>query len=413
MIFRKNTHQWNSNGYWNFLAILLLLFFSDPINSFAQSRVELERQRAELIREIEKTTTKLNQTQKNKKNTFNAFSSLRNQVENRQTLIATITQQVELSDQRINQINLRLDTIEINLTELETEYGQLLKNAYRLKVNKNWFLFLLSAKSINDSFKRWRYIKQMESYRKRHMRLLLETSSELEIRKQELEREKTEKIYLLETVEEQNRLLYSELNRKSSLLNSLSVSEKKLIQALNRQKADEEKLSIAIRSIIERAIAAAGTPDVKRTVPALGNTALDSESRRFFANRGQLPWPLEKAVITKQFGKQVHASVKTIQVTNNGIDLRGNSSSTEVSAVFNGTVVGIQFIPGFKNTVIVKHGIFYTVYSNLEEVFIERGDNVGNQQIIGRLNKKKPELHFEVWQEKKRLNPISWLVRKS
>ena len=183
---------------------------------------------------------------------------------------------------------------------------------------------------------------------------------------------------------------------------------------MNKQQKDKEKLNRAIAAIIENAITTEAPPAVARRAGPRERKSqkLYGESKVFFDNKGRLPWPVVAPVVTKQFGKQVHATVKTIQVTNNGIDLRPKND-LRVNSVFNGTVVGIQFIPGFNNTVIVKHGIFYTVYSNLEEVFVERGDNLKDRQTIGRLSKKNPELHFEIWQEKTRLNPIAWLDRRS
>lgn len=399
---RRNIHVWS------FSLLLIVLTFDLQ----AQTRLELERERTELIQDIQETTTELNQTKKDRKTTFKAYSTLSNQVQNRQLLINNLKRELDFQERSITGITQKLDTIQADLTRLEKDYGELLRNAYRMRLNNSWFLFLLSSNGINDSFKRWRYIKQMEAHRKRHMHLLLETSTELEINKQELEREKTEKIHLLETVEEQNQLLYSELDRKSALLKTLSTSEKELVVELNRQKAEKEKLSRAIESIIETAITGTSRRPSVPTAPEYGTNVLYGESKVFFTNKGRLPWPVKNAVVTKHFGKQVHSTVKTIQITNNGIDLKA-ASDLSVSTVFDGTVVGVQFIPGFNNTIILKHGIFYTVYSNLEEVFIERGDDVSKNQPIGRLKKGNPELHFEIWQEKTRLNPINWLIRQS
>ena len=404
-----------SSGVYRVLLALLYFLCSFSSVASAQSRAELERQRKQLIQEIQKTSRELSQTKKDKKTAFRAFSAIRNQVQNRQLLINNLQSELDIYEKQIASISSRLHKIESDLSRLQQEYGELLKNAYHIKLNQNWLLFLFSAKSINDSFKRWRYIRQSEAYRKRHMKLLLETSSDLAVKKQELERTKIEKKLLLETVEEQNQLMYSEMDRKSNLLTNLSNSERNLIRELNKQQKDKDKLNRAIAAIIEEAITTTEpTPAISgRTSPKSDKGhKLYGESKIFFEHKGRLPWPVIDPVVTKQFGKQVHATVRTIQITNNGIDLRPKKD-LQVNTVFNGTVVGIQFIPGFNNTVIVKHGIFYTVYSNLEEVFVERGDKMKNGQPIGRLNKKNPELHFEIWQEKTRLNPITWLGRRS
>jgi septal ring factor EnvC (AmiA/AmiB activator) len=127
----------------------------------------------------------------------------------------------------------------------------------------------------------------------------------------------------------------------------------------------------------------------------------------FSGQRGRLPWPLEGQVV-RGFGTFQHPKFKDVKVTNNGIDIRTQGLG-KVKAVCDGKVAGSQFIPGYQHIVIIQHGQYYTVYSNMQEVFVKRGEAINARQEIGRVSAEKPEIHFEVWREKQRLNPISWL----
>jgi len=134
----------------------------------------------------------------------------------------------------------------------------------------------------------------------------------------------------------------------------------------------------------------------------------------FNGSRGQLPWPVASGVITSYFGKQAHPTLKKIQITNNGIDIQTQQNAT-VKAVFQGEVVGTQFIPGHHYMVILRHGNYYTVYSNLENILVKRGETVNMQQALGQVaidgKSGKSEVHFEVWRDKVRLNPTDWVRR--
>jgi murein DD-endopeptidase MepM/ murein hydrolase activator NlpD len=132
----------------------------------------------------------------------------------------------------------------------------------------------------------------------------------------------------------------------------------------------------------------------------------------FEQNRGRLPWPVANGVVTGYYGRQPHPTLQNVVVDNNGIDIRTDVNA-EVRAVFQGEVVGTQFIPGYNYMLIIKHGNFYTVYSNLEDVKVKRGDQVILKQPLGRVSKdvqtNTSSLHFEVWLEKERMNPLHWL----
>ena len=137
-------------------------------------------------------------------------------------------------------------------------------------------------------------------------------------------------------------------------------------------------------------------------------------SYEFGKRKGNFIWPVHQGVIVRYFGNQPHPIHKKIVINNNGLDIRARSEPT-VFSLYEGVVKAIQVVPGYKNTVMLQHGEFYTVYSNLETVQVKKGEIVLTQQEIGSAaipsQKEQPELHFELWKGKQRLNPFSWLSK--
>lgn len=396
------------------LLLAMTLFFAAPLQ--AQNRKELENKRQQLIRDIRQTEGQLKETKKDKAATLDQYLALQSQIRKRQQLINTLHEEIDYANESINRSREVLSALGNDVERLKTEYAQIIRSAYRHKLNNSFFLFLFSAESFNDAFRRWQYIRQYDRFRKKQARLIIDTQKTLSRKAQQLERRKKEKETLLSSQEQQQQLLNKELNDKNRMLKVLNTSENKLVAALDKQQKAHDALNDAIENVIREEMArkrrearnAEGQPEGAALAVVEENAPLSNE---FQKNQGRLPWPVRNGVITRQFGRQPHPHVPSIQITNNGIDIRTNGGD-QVFAVFEGSVAGTQFIPGYKNTVIVQHGNYYTVYSNLDEIFVKRGDPIGRQQAIGTLGNDKPEVHFEVWLEKKRLNPVDWVAKR-
>ena len=375
-------------------------------DSIGQTRQSLENKRNQLLKDIQATKTALTKTKNQKQNAFKSFSALQNRITNRKALVQNLNDEISLVDQSMGETLNGIQQLETDIDLLEGEYKALINKAYRIKKQDTWLVFLLSSKGINDAMKRWQYIKQFESYRKRQIKKLISTRTDLEIKQLDLEREISEKRYLLETLQDQNQLLYEEFDRKDKLIKNLNSTEQKLANALEKQ----EKARKALQQEIERAILVANGGNRGSNVnrPTKNYTGL---SQVFYDQRGKMPWPIKNGQVTKFFGKQAHPVVKSIQITNNGIDIKANKSDLNVRVVSSGEIVSLPSIPGLKRSVIIKHGVFFTVYSNLEVLSIQKGQKVEGGNVIGKLSSQYPELHFEVWENTNRLNPVNWLVR--
>lgn len=379
----------------------------------AQSRKELEQKRKQLLDEINQTNTQLEKTKKDKEQALARYFALQNQIQKRQKLVKTLDLEIKSADVTIDQLKQVRVTLNSDLERLKLEYASTLRTALRHRMSNSMALFLFSAKDFKDAFQRWQYVRQYYRYRNRQAEQILKTQQQLVQRAVELERIKSEKSKLLVAQKQQQSTLNIELADKNRLVKSLKTDESKLLTELDRQQKAHDQLNKAIEDIIRAEILKkkkdARKPEALSAAKEEVNSAEEIELSNQFAKRqGNLPWPVTKGVVTRSFGTQQHPTLKGVKINNNGIDIRAEKAS-DVYAVFAGTVVGKQFVPGYQNMVIVQHGQYYTVYSNLEEVTVKRGDAIAAKQIVGRVSNERPEVHFEIWNEKQKMNPIDWI----
>ena len=430
MRFQKDIKEWinrpsNLIGFWSkkqlgiILALALGIFCINFSN--AQIRKDLEDRRRKLLKDIELTSKLLNKTTKTKAAALDRYIALRKQVQQRELLVSTLRKEIEITDLSMNRASDVVESLTDDIQRLEKEYGELLRQAYRRKKNSSDLGFVFSSESINQGFQRWQYLKQYDEYRKKQAKLILETKETLTIKKTHLQETKIEKEELIASVGKQANILSTELGDKSKLLRNLRKDEKRLKSQLRKKRTDHEGLNKAIEVAIKKNMAARRKNERDKKVnkkdinkkPQKDNTiALERLTGDFRNNRGRLPQPVKNGVVTRRFGKQQHPTLPRVQITNNGIDIR-TERNAKVFAVFEGKVVSKQFIPGYQNMLIVQHGDYYTVYSNLGEVFVKKGDQVGTMENIGTVAMDRKsnvsEVHFEVWRDKARLNPEDWV----
>jgi len=191
----------------------------------------------------------------------------------------------------------------------------------------------------------------------------------------------------------------------------------KIQQEIKDKRNAAQKLQAEIAAIIKKEIEAAKAKAAKGSNKKGGDylnftPEAKALSDNFEANRGKLPWPVEKGFISDAYGKKAHAYLKGIQTNNNGIDI-STSPNAKVKALFNGEVANVVFNPGFQAAIIVKHGKYFTVYSNIKEASVKTGDKVETGQPIGIVytdkKENKTEVHLEIWNGNRKMNPSSWI----
>lgn len=365
-------------------------------------------ERKQLLQDIEQTNKKLALAKKNRANALNNYLLVKRQVEKRRQLIQVYQKDLENTAANIERTEAVLEDLSYDLEALQKEYSKIMQAAIRSKLQQSYLVFLFSSDNLNDAFRRVQYLRQYDKYRKRQSQLIQYTRLSLRSKTDHLKAERLKQDSLLTNLLSQNDQLATELSDKNRLLNGLQSEEKKIAASLEQKEKAAKNLNLLIENIIKAEILA--TTKETETSPEKEATTV-ATTGSFIKAKGRLPWPVNEGKISKPFGINYHPKFKNVKTTNNGIDI-STQKDAPVKAVFSGKIVGVQFIPGFKNTVIIKHGRYYTVYSNLSSIYVKRNDQVSAQQNIGKLSANEPEMHFEIWKGKERLNPTSWIIKK-
>ncbi|MBX2815822.1 MAG: peptidoglycan DD-metalloendopeptidase family protein [Saprospiraceae bacterium] len=371
----------------------------------AQTKEELEARQANLNKEILLASQLLSQNQEDKKTSLAQITLLRSKIKKQESLSRNIQGQVNLNLEHGKALQQEIVMIEEKLEEMTERFGALLGSAYRQKLKSSKWLYLLSASSFNEMWRRWHYIGRIRQAWASQAEVLSQNRSNLEEKILALDKQVQE----LRTLREQAKRALadqkSDESRLDKMLKEIQGQEKSLRKELARKESERKKLLKAIEAIISKELANA--PE------NLPNTPLGRISIDFKKSKGELPWPVAKGLVTKYYGNKRHPALPNVTTSNNGIDIR-TTAGASVNAIFAGEVVSVTEIPGFDQVVILKHGAFYTVYSYLQKTSVKRGQQIEIGQRIGKARKKDAtgEVHLEIWQGKDLQDPLLWLVKK-
>ena len=375
------------------IALLILVSGS----SFAQSRTQLEDERNRIIEQIEQTSKNLEKTASNKKATLSDLKAIESQIKNRKKLIANIQKELKKADNTIANNNVKIDSLDGNITYLDDQYNDLAQNMYIRELASNKWAYIFSASSVNDAFLRWRYSKQYEAFATQKTDQVLSQKGKISDKTESVKEEKTYIKKLLQDEKKSYKKLEKDQKKKDEILSQLKKEESGLKSDLAKKKKQREKLNKEIENIIFSELSKNKTAE-KITVSA------DIKNKR-------LAWPA-KGFISGRFGNQPHPTIKNVRINNNGIDIACKKSAT-ISAAASGKVISVTSIPGYGNMVIIKHGSeYYSVYSKLAHIIVKKDESIQAGQTLGRLaDENSPELHFEFWKGKEKLDPAKWLKK--
>ena len=434
--------------------ILLNIAFIFNLNA-QNKRSDLEIKRQQLLQQMESTNAHLNQTQQSRSAARDRLEALQNQIETREALINTLHEEIDETDAFIERTEEVLYALNDDIQHLREEYGSMMRKAYRTKMPNSAVLFVLSSNNFREAYKRWQLFRQYDKFRKRQAKLIVETQKSLAAKNESLVQQKAQKELLAGTNNQQKTMLFTEKKSKDKLIDELKGEEKRLTGELKSQEKQNNKLNSAIERLIiaeletkkqaaeernrknreeatrlarEKAKEPKRKPKKGEKTPPEGentegvaksnveevltesseNLALSSDFR---SNKGKLPAPAAGTIV-RTFGKQ--QVLDKVTALNNGIDIR-TAANAEVRAAFGGTVSIVSSLPGLGNIILMQHGNYYTVYSNLSSTSVKKGDTVFLHQIIGRAGvnpvSDESEVHFEIWLEKTHLNPMNWIAR--
>lgn len=413
-------------------VILLFVCGSLAVSAQKSAAVQrLEQQRKAALAEIETTNKLLNETTQSAKNSLTRLNLLSSQILSRKKVIDLLNQEMRAIDQQIDGLQSEITNLE---KELKTKQGNYSRSAQRLQrrhSSQDKLLFILSAESFTQSMRRMRYLREFAYWQKQQANDIVRKQEEIKRRQTELKATRNEKEALLQTREEENQKLQGEEANQKVEVQQLNKRQKELQADLRKKRQQANALNKQIEKLIAEEIAKAQAAakaksgektetKEERTAESKGGYAMTKAEKKlsedFASNRGRLPLPLEgRYTIVGHFGEQQHQELKYVRTNNNGIDIQ-TVPGTEARAVFSGEVTSVFVVPGFNNSVIVRHGNYLTVYSNLSQVYVKKGDKVTTRQAIGKIftdneNGNETILHFQLWKEKTKLNPTPWLDR--
>jgi len=419
-------------------SLVLMVCFLGLIASAQNSKSDLELKKKKLLREISETNQLIDETRKNKKLSISQLKVLNKRIEDRKKLIGVMQSEVNNLNATIYSNERKIGELTSDLDRLKQSYSRMVKLAYMNKNQQSTLMLIFSSKDFQQAYKRLYYLKSYGVYRRSQAELIRESQVELNNKSSILKQDLSTKKVLLGNEVVQKIELGKEKIEQEQTLTQLQKKEKSLKKDLEKKVLASKKLDKEIQRIIEREIekerllALSKSKAEKKTVvekPAKTGTIEPKPapvaelkvtpetkllSGKFESNKGRLPWPVDKGVITESFGMHAHPVLKNITTYNNGINITTTSNAT-VKSIYDGEVTAVISIPGANMAVIVKHGEYLTVYSNLASVNVSKGQQVKAGSVLGTAAKEsldgKTEAHLEIWKGRTKLNPSEWIAR--
>ncbi len=389
-----------------FLGIVCMF----SVNIQAQTKKELEAQRHKLKNEIRQINRLLIRTKTKEKSVLAQVTDLNKRINTREKLINTISQETVLLAKDIRSNEGEIALLEKNLAALKADYAKMVVAAYKTKSKENRLLFLLSAKDFTQAYNRLKYMKQYTSYRqKQGVEIEKQTQNLKKLNEALFYKKQSKDTLLIQTQQEQDSIKDEKQNQKK-LISKIKRKERHYLANIRKKQKQERAINKKIEKLIREAIAASNTKGsvFKLTAEA---KALAAD---FVANKGKLPWPVNKGLVVLRYGKQPHPVVKTATIQSNGVRI-ATEKGAYARAVFKGKVLAIQLIPGGQKVVLIQHGNYISVYKNLDTVIVSKGQTVETKQNIGSVhtdsNTGKTILAFLLFKEVKTVNPALWLYK--
>ena len=401
-------------SFWKLLKLIgISLLVCLAPNVWGQSLEELRKQKEKTASEIEFINNLLKETNSNAKASLNRLAVLERQIKLQDGLINNITSEIDFLDASIRQTLKHIDSLSIELQSVKIKYASMIRYAHRNQDNNNQLLFLLSAKDFNQAYKRFIYLRQYADYRRKQAERITVFKNSITHQLMEFNKRKEEKQYLLASKVNQTKIFEKQKIQQNDTYSELHQKEKDLKKRLENQR----KTELRLQQEIERVIADEAKKSNRRTLNRT-DFALTSEEKvlsgDFNNNRGKFPWPVQRGLITDHFGEHPHSVLKYVVVRNAGVDIT-TQANAKARAIFKGEVTKVVAIPGGNIAVIIRHGSYLTVYSNLSDVFVKADQKVEMKEEIGTIfsdttDDNKTILKFQIWHENTKLDPEDWLI---
>jgi len=395
-----------------------------------QSRADLEKERAAIQKEIEDVRQSLDQTHKNKRETLGQLALLQRRLHLRESAIRNINAQIDVIQGDMNESWREILKLRNELDTLRIQYSQSIVFAYKNRSSYDFLNFIFSATTFNDAFRRVEYLKSYRAYREERAENIRNTQQLLQSKIDGLRVTRAEKDDVLKKQSKEKNLLEDEKKEKDAVVDKLQSQEKELKKEMAAKQRQDQKLAGAIAAALKRARdmaikeaaarkntetakapAEAVAPAALNTVKSGAKTVFTSEedlhlSGYFEKYKHQMPWPVS-GTLSMTFG--LHEYIKGIVHNNIGVTIDAQPGAA-VKAVFEGEI-SVIFSVGDVQALMIRHGKYFTTYSNLSTVSVTKGEKVKTGQIIGRVA-DIGQLEFVLSDEKGRnYDPEQWLKR--
>lgn len=389
-----------------FLSALIMMCALIAVKG--QSRAELEEMRKKNLEEIEYVDRLLRSTASEKSENLNELRVIGKKLNLREKLINEYGREISLLEYRISLNRMAGEMLEEDLNSLKNDYARSIVSAYKATKGTPAVAFILSSADFNQGYKRLKYIQQIARYRRKESETIETIYKELHKTQQRLEKDRKNINDLKGREERQKQMLGNEKSRKERMVSTLAKKEAQLKQDLAQKKRIARQIENEIARLIEEERKRSAVTPMSNEMKVIGES--------FGENRGKLPWPVDQGLITSHFGLQPHPVLKNVTEDNIGIEIT-SSGTTRAKAVFKGEVVRVFAISGANMAVIIRHGKYLTVYQNIVNVKVKAGDAVVTGGILGDVfsdsrDGGKSVIKFMIYEEKKKLDPERWLLKK-
>ena len=396
---------------------------------------ELERRRKSALEEIDLTSQLLKEASVSAKSSLNRLNLLAQQLISRKKIVALLNEEISVIDRRIKTMSDEIEILDKDLTKTKENYVKSMQNHQQEHRSSQYkILLLLSAENLAQSYRRMRYLREYSEWQKKEAERIVKKQNEIQKRKDELEKTRNEKQVLLSQRENESKKIQTEEQQQQKEVKEINKKQKDLQQQLQQKRREADALNRQIDKLIaeeieksEKRTSNTATPETASSTTSKTATTESSSkgsyvmtetevalSNNFENNKGKLPFPLNsRYTIVSSFGEHQHQELSHVRTNNNGIDIQ-TTAGAEARTVFKGVVTRIFVVAGYNNNVIVRHGNYLTVYSNLSQVYVKAGDNVDTRQSLGKIytdveKGNQTILHFQIWKERTKLNPVAWI----
>lgn len=418
-------------------AINLIVFIGLCFAAVSQSKSDkLKREQKKLEKKITNTKSLLKKVTSSREASLNELQLIENQINSREALLKVYDNQVKMANVYIQEKQEKVKELTQRMEKLKAQYKKMVVYAYKNRNKNGQMMFVLSADSYYEAQKRNKYLKSVSALHKKQAALIVQDQIKIKEEIEAIEIEKKKKQETLIQKRQERAEIEVDRGKKMEVLEKIQNEESVLIAEIRKNEIKKQAIKKKIDDVIRRELeeierkrkeaerrrreaAKQNGQDISSTTPNFTDQSSEGKisSKKFQNNRGALPWPVAKGSITEKYGKNQHPSLRGVYTNNNGIDISCPSNSL-VRSIFEGEVTSVFTIPGSGKVVIIKHGNYRTVYSNLKETRVSKGDKVSTKQQIGTILSEGNtlgilhfELHLVSGTSTKSLNPALWIDR--